>query len=85
MDVQQLESRMVGHEPTVRSFGTISHRFLAKRASSDRIRQPLPCIRRLSSPFGMNASNYLSKRGPRQVARAASIFVHHTPETGIAA
>jgi hypothetical protein len=31
MNLQQLESRMMGHGSTVRSFGAISHRFLIKR------------------------------------------------------
>jgi hypothetical protein len=30
MNLQQRESRMFGHEVTVRSFDAISHRFLAK-------------------------------------------------------
>jgi hypothetical protein len=34
MDLQQLESRMFGHQATVRSFSPISHRFLAKRPHS---------------------------------------------------
>jgi hypothetical protein len=31
MNLQQQESRMMGHRSTVRSFGAISHRFLMKR------------------------------------------------------
>jgi hypothetical protein len=34
MNLQQMESRMMGHGRTVRSFGAISHRFLAKRPHS---------------------------------------------------
>jgi hypothetical protein len=84
MNLQQQESRMFGHEPTVRSFSPISHRFLAKPAAFGRISRPLPCIRRLSSPFRLNFKLFEQARAAPLRAGRRDIYHSHA-RSGIAA